>query len=231
MKKRRNEKINSRVLSACCKALIGMLAAAILLVVGCRLAVRSAEYPFHWQGRQAALEERYDCIIVPGAAVAGGVPQTHLQDRLDTAVTLYKAGVADRILLSGGYDEKAAIWESRVMMVYLSKRGIPEEAMLLDDYGYDTAETLRRAKALIGEGRAIICTQSLYADRTAYLAERFGLSAEIADSDIRIYTVGNGKARVREFFAATKAVFEGAFSKGCRYSLADFPMKGGAENA
>lgn len=231
MKKRSDKKPDRRIFRLLCLILAGAVALCALLVGGCRLTVKSEDYLFHWQGRQSALSEEYACIIVPGAAVAGGKPLTHLQDRLDIAAKLYKAGLSDTILLSGGYDEKTQLWESRVMMVYLAQKGIPKEAMLLDDYGYDTAETLRRAKSLVGEEKVIICTQSLYADRTAYLAERFGLSAEIADSDIRIYTVGNGKAQLREFFAATKAVFEGNFAKSCRYSLEEYPMKGGAEDA
>lgn len=214
-----------------CFILAGVVLFCAHGMIGCRIRVQETEYPFHWQGNQPLLQGEYACILVPGAAVKGGAPETHLQDRLDTAVTLYKAGVSDTILLSGGYNEEQEVWESRVMMAYLDQQGIPREAMVLDDYGIDTAETLRRAKAWAGEEKVIICTQSLYADRTAYLAEQFDLSIEIADSDIRIYTVGVGKGEIREFFAATKAVFEGMFLKDCRYSLEEFPMKGGAEYA
>lgn len=222
------EKLNKKTIRWILFGIVALLVASALLMIGCRLRVRSAEYPLFWQGQLAKIEGRYACIIVPGAAVSGGAPESHLRDRLDTAAALYRAGASDTILLSGGYNEEQGVWESRVMMAYLDQKGIPREAMILDDFGFDTAETLRRAKAMVEAEPVIICTQSLYADRTAFLAEKFHLESAIADSDIRIYTVGVGKARLREFFAAAKAAFEG---KACRYSLEECPMKGGAEDA
>ena len=216
-----------------CALLCGAILALIffLITLLCRAAVKNTLYPFYWQGEQKTLSKKYDYILVPGAQVGGGKPQAHLQDRLDTAVALYRQGCAEKIILSGGYNEEQKLWEPLVMMAYLDEAGIPREAMVLDQGGFDTAETLRRTKALVGEGKVLICTQSQYAPRTAYLAQKFNLRAEVADSDIRIYTIGVLKGQVREYFAATKAVFEGAFAKKCRKSLAELPMKGGEEYA
>ncbi len=222
-----HKKSHKFTLRLLCLSAAAVVLLAALGVFCCHRAVENTEYPFYWQGRLQETGGGYACILVPGAAVNGGKPGAHLQDRLDTAAALYKAGAADTLLLSGGYNQEQQLWESRVMMVYLENCGIPRSAMLLDDYGDDTAESLRRAKALVGDGKVLLCTQSLYAPRAAYLAQKIGLELAVADSDIHIYTVGIGKAQLRETAAAAKAVWDGAFRKKCRYSLEAYPMKGG----
>lgn len=224
----KNKKKYIRILKASICVLLILAVGAVGLVCGCRLAVRATKYTFVYRGDQAALAG-FDYILVPGAAVASGLPGAHLKDRLDTAAALYHNGAAKKIIVSGFYDDKAYLEESRVMLVYLKGKDIPPEDILVDDRGYDTAETIRRAKTYVGEGRVIVCTQSLYAARTAYLCRQYGLSAVIADSDIRIYTAGVGKARLREALAATKAVADGWFAKQSKFSLAEHPFGGGAD--
>lgn len=224
----KNKKKYIRTLKVSICILLILTVGAVGLVCGCRLAVRATDYTFVYRGDQSSLTD-YDYILVPGAAVASGMPGAHLKDRLDTAAALYHSGAAKKIIVSGFYDAAVGLEEGRVMLVYLKGKDVPSTDILVDDRGYDTAETLRRAKEYVGEGRVIVCTQSLYAARTAYLCQLYGLSAVIADSDIRIYTAGVGKARLRETLAATKAVADGWFAKKSRYPLAEHPFGGGAD--
>lgn len=203
--------------------LLAMILFLSALVVLCRLSIKSAAVTTYYQGCLSDAQN-YDYILIPGAGLSGAKPGPQLQDRLDTAILLYEQGAAPKIIVSGAYDNDTGLYEPTVMRIYLSNRGVPETDIICDEHGIDTAETLRRSKAFDKEKKFLICTQSLYIERTAFLAEKFDLTIGIADSDIRIYTADVGKSRLRETFAATKAVFEGLFAKDCTYDVEEYPL-------
>ena len=200
-------------------------------IVACRLAVLHAPLRVYYQPQLGKTPGDYELIVVPGSAVFSSEPGLRLEHRLRTALELYRLGACDTICISGAYNEKQEIHETLVMKIYLVKNGVPPHAILTDEWGVDTAETIRRAKEQVGAGRVIVCTQSMYAPRTGYLAQRFGLDADIADSDLCIYTDGMGMAWARETLAAVKAVFEGLFVPQGAHPLHLYPMKGGADDA
>ena len=226
---------NSKLLYKFLKFILQILLVLVLLscitVVTCRLRVKSTVPETTYYQGTLSEAQNYDYILVPGAGLRGVYPGPQLQDRLDTAIALYQNGSAPTIIISGAYNEGAKLHECKIMSMYLTKRGIPETDILWDEYGVDTAETLRRAKAFAPDAKFLVCTQGLYIERTTYLAKHFDLNIAVAESDILIYTTDTGKARLRETFAATKAVFEGNFCKSCSYNLQDYPyMLGGATN-
>lgn len=206
-------------------ALVILVLIMLLLVVvtGCRLLVKSTNPDIFYQGNLSDASD-YDYILVPGAGIAMAKPSTHLRDRLDTAISLYNLGAAPKIIVSGAYDEVEMLNESTVMKIYLTSNGIPEDNIICDEYGDCTAETLRRARDYDGDKKFIVCTQSLYFERTTYLANRYKIDISVADSDIRIYTHEVNKSRIRELLAATKAVFEGTFCKKSSFQLDSYPF-------
>lgn len=205
--------------------LLCMLCAALVCV--CRLLVLHTPVRMYYQGQLGKTDAPYACIVVPGSGILGSSPGIYLRDRLDTALTLYNHGASEYIVLSGAMDEAYDLHEVDVMRRYLEENGVPVSAMILDRWGVDTAQTVLRARNAAQGGRTIICTQSLYVPRTLYLARCFGLDADIADSDIHIYTDHVGLARLRELFAAVKAVFEGIFVPDGAYPAAQYPLTGG----
>ncbi|MEI7478114.1 MAG: YdcF family protein [bacterium] len=57
----------------------------------------------------------YDVLIIPGASVAGLKLSAVLQDRVETAIQLYKSGKAKKLMVSGDngtkyYDEVTAMY-------------------------------------------------------------------------------------------------------------------------
>jgi SanA protein len=116
-----------------------------------------------------------EALLVLGARVdPGGVVSSMLADRLETALQLYRAGKAPRILLSGdgigpGVDEVAA------MRDYLVHRGVPEAALLLDREGLRTLDTMTRARRVFGLRGAIVVTNPFHVARAVFLAKHEGL--------------------------------------------------------
>jgi vancomycin permeability regulator SanA len=128
----------------------------------------------------------YDCILVLGALVYGDTPSPMLKDRLDGALAAYRAGLSDRILVSGDhgtedYDEVNA------MRIYLEKAGVPPESIFLDHAGFDTYDSLYRAREIFQVRSVLIATQRFHLLRALYIADRLGLSANGTDTAYRIY--------------------------------------------
>ena len=151
-----------------------------------------------------------DCIIVLGAYVkVDGNPSDMLRDRLDTALALYRAGLSEKILVSGdhgsvGYNEVG------VMKKYLVENGVPEENVFMDHAGFSTYETMYRAKEVfLTESyykRVVVVTQEYHLYRALYIAEQIGLDAYGVSADLHTYR-GQLNRDVREDLARFKDYF------------------------
>ena len=118
-----------------------------------------------------------DAIMVLGAYVySSGEPSLVLAKRLDYGYELYKAGKSDKILVSGDngtiqYDEVNA------MKDYLLKKGVPSEDIFLDHAGFNTYDSMYRAKEIFGVKKLLISTQHFHINRSIYIARQLGIDA------------------------------------------------------
>lgn len=213
----------SRFLLAALAFLLGFILAitSATLSVYARIAIkgnaltRTAEF----------LPATVDCIIVPGASViANRRPSPMLQDRLDGAVELYRAGFSERILVSGDHREDNYN-EPLVMYNYLIEQGIPGQAILMDHYGLDTYDTIYRARHVFQIDTAIIATQRFHLQRALFLAEKLDLSAWGYATDARFYS-SHYFMLLRELGARLKAVYEIRTGALPAYSSPPFPFEG-----
>jgi uncharacterized SAM-binding protein YcdF (DUF218 family) len=94
--------------------------------------------------RQSALDEakQADVIIVLGAAEYRGRPSPVLQARLNHALYLYLQKMAPRILTTGGAGGDPDFTEGEVGRTYLSRAGVPSEAILVEPHGESTVHSL-----------------------------------------------------------------------------------------
>ena len=83
-----------------------------------------------------------DVIVVLGAAEYRGRPSPVLEARLNHALYLYLQGLAPYILTTGGAGGDPDYTEGEVGRAYLSRRGIPSEAILIEPEGESTAESV-----------------------------------------------------------------------------------------
>ena len=83
-----------------------------------------------------------DVIVVLGAAEYRGRPSPVLEARLNHALYLYLQGMAPYILTTGGAGGDPDYTEGEVGRSYLSRRGIPSEAILIEPEGESTAESV-----------------------------------------------------------------------------------------
>lgn len=176
-----------------------------------------------------AVTDDWQVAIVPGASVLrSGQPSDILADRLLTALDLYTEGKVDLFLLSGdhgqdGYDEVG------VMGKYLLSHDVPKEKIFLDHAGFDTYDTLYRAKTIFQAESAIIVTQRFHLPRALYIAEALDLPAIGVEADRQLY-VKAALFSLREWPARLKA-FLNVVTKAKPSYLGDLiPLNGDSKN-
>lgn len=148
-----------------------------------------------------------DCILVLGAGIKDKqTPSPMLKDRLDTAVMLYKAGVAPKILLSGD-NGTVAHNEIHVMLKYVKAAGIPDKDIFCDHAGFSTYDSMYRAKSIFRVKKAIIVTQTYHMYRALYIAEKLDINVLGVASDQKKYR-GQVKRELREILARDKDFFK-----------------------
>ena len=120
-----------------------MLAAAGVVVVAAY-----GTYRIWDQGEQ---DERRpaDAIVVLGAAQYDGRPSPVFRARLEHAVELYRGGLAPYLVVTGGNAPGDRTTEAAVARDYALAHGVPDKAILVEDKGRTTLESLRSVAKLL----------------------------------------------------------------------------------
>ena len=188
---------------AVCSILVFVLLLFTALIVVNRIMVSRADDRITDTEDIDSIDKPYSAIVVLGAGLkADGSPSHMLEDRLKGAVALYKKGVSDTVILSGDnsgekYDEVTA------METYCLEAGIPEEAIIRDDIGFSTYETVYNTVKSGKYEKVIFVTQKYHLYRAIYLAEKMGAEADGFSADYRLYR-GQIFRDLREYMARAK---------------------------
>lgn len=90
-------------------------------------------------------QQKADIILVLGAAEYRGRPSPVLEARLNHALVLYLRGLAPYILTTGGAGGDPVFTEADVGRGYLTRHGVPSEAILVERAGSSTAQSIARS--------------------------------------------------------------------------------------
>lgn len=92
-----------------------------------------------------------DAIVVLGAAQYNGVPSAVFEARLAHAVQLYRDGIAKVFVVTGGKLPGDNFTEAQTARAYALRHGVPASAIVGEDTGRDTLESLENVGALLRE--------------------------------------------------------------------------------
>ena len=174
-----------------------------------------------------AMELNPDCILILGARVWDTGPGPMLADRLLQGIELYKAGVSDRLLVSGDhgtieYDEVNA------RKNYAIEHGVPSEHIFMDHAGFSTYDSMYRARDVFQVKKVIIVTQEFHLYRSLYIANKLGLDAYGVASDLRPYA-RQEYVEIREVLARIKDFFKVAIQPEPTYLGDPIPIDGNGD--
>ncbi len=168
-----------------------------------------------------------DCIIILGAKVkSDGSLSTVLEERVNTGKELYFRNASPKILVSGDHGQKDYN-EVGAMKAYLVEAGVPKDDIFTDHAGFDTYDSMYRARDIFKAKKVIIVTQKFHISRAVFIAESLGLEAYgvASDENNRYF---NFKTEIREIAARTKYVFDAIFKPEPKYLGEAIPIWGEA---
>jgi len=149
---------------------------AVLLffgITGMRIVRAAAEAP----------ARRADVIAVFGAAEYAGRPSPVYRARLDHAYELFQKGMAPVVITTGGAGQDPDYSEGGVGRDYLLRRGVPEQALIAETQGSDTAKSAARVANIMranGMKSCIAVSDAYHVFRIRALLENEGVQVELA---------------------------------------------------
>jgi uncharacterized SAM-binding protein YcdF (DUF218 family) len=139
-----------------------------------------------------------DAIVVLGAAQYDGRPSPQLQARLDHVVALWPEGYAPVVVVTGGNQPGDRFTEAEASRDYLVAAGIPADAILLENEGRTTFESMlgvQRILARRGETRVLLVTDPFHALRSKLIADEVGLDPFVSPTETSTVTGGDSVRR------------------------------------
>lgn len=168
-----------------------------------------------------------DCIIVLGAGIWGDKPSPMLEDRLLEAISLYKNGVSQKIIMSGDHGRKEYD-EVNTMKNFAIEKGVPSEDIFMDHAGFSSYDSVYRAKEIFKAEKVIIVTQKYHLYRALYIANQLGIEAYGVGADPRKY-VGATYREFREILARNKDCIKCIFKPNPKYLGDSIPVSGNGD--
>lgn len=155
--------------------LLAVVGALLLFfgITGSRIVRAAAEIPTN----------KADVIVVFGAAEYAGHPSPVLKARLDHGYELFQQGMAPVVITTGGSALDPDFSEGGVGRDYLLKRGIPEQALIAETQGSDTAQSAQRVANIMranGMHSCIAVSDEYHVFRIRTLLEHEGVQVELA---------------------------------------------------
>jgi len=129
-----------------------------------------------------------------------------MQDRADSALELYESGKVGKLIMSGDHGTKTYD-EVNTVKDYLLEKGVNPEDLFLDHAGFDTYDSLYRARDIFGVKSLIVVTQKFHLPRAVYIGRSLGMEAYGYVADRREY-LGMFRNELRESLARSKALLD-----------------------
>jgi len=149
----------------------------VMVVAVFALWVISATAVLIWSSRDEARPAQ--AIVVLGAAQYAGKPSPVLRARLDHALDLWNRHLAALLILTGGTGAGDTTSEAAVGRTYARKHGVPDSAILVENEGRTTSESMRAVAGMLevrGLQTALLVSDPFHMLRLRILATRFGFT-------------------------------------------------------
>ena len=133
-----------------------------------------------WDVGQRDDQRPADAIVVLGAAQYNGRLSAILKARLDHAIELYDGGLAPYLVVSGGKAAGDITTEAASARAYALQHGVPAAAILAEDQGRTTLESLRGVATVMrdhGLATAVFVSDRSHMLRVLRIARDEGITA------------------------------------------------------
>jgi SanA protein len=166
-------------------------------------------------------------VLVLGSQIRQGRPSPVLRDRIDAGILVVESGKGRKLLLSGDHG-RTNYDEVNVMRRYaMDSSPIREEDIFMDHAGFNTYDSMYRARDVFEVKDLVIVTQEFHINRAVYIARALGLDAVgFAVNQDRFGKRGLRLWKSREYLARVKAFFAVQVKAKPRYLGEKIPITG-----
>lgn len=134
--------------------------------------------------------QKADAAIILGAAVEDGAPTPVFRERINHGISLYLDGYVEYLIFTGGIGEGDSISEAQAGKNYALSMGIPEDAILIEEYSHITEENMKNAKIIMDEHglqTALIVSDPLHMKRAMLMAKDYSITAYSSPTKTTMY--------------------------------------------
>lgn len=182
--------------------LIGSVA-FLALLLGCNIWIITSTRSQVYYEISSVPFNRDGLLLATGKLIENGMVNQHFVRRVDAAAALYHAGKVKRLILSGDKSHDEPLEMKRALL----QRGVPESALVLDNYGLRTLDSVVRARDVFQCGKLTIISERFHDFRALFLSRYYGIDAvAFAPGDLSFRWMVRPTAR--ECFARVKAVLD-----------------------
>lgn len=164
-----------------------------------------------------------DAILILGCQVKpDGSLSLMLKDRLDKGIELYKNGVAPKVIVSGDHGREDYD-EVNAMKKYMIQNEVPSEDIFMDHAGFNTYDSMYRAKNIFNVNKCVVVTQKYHLYRSVYIGNALGMETYGVPAQ-NIKYVGQLGRDIREVLARDKDVVKCIFKPQATYMGDTIPV-------
>jgi SanA protein len=168
--------------------------------------------------------------LVLGARVYNnGALSDVLRDRLLRAMDLYRAGKVKKFLLSGDHG-RLSYDEVNNMKKFLLSHNINKEDIFLDHAGFETYDSVHRAKSIFCIDSMIVVTQAFHLNRAVFIGRMLGIKTYGFTADRMTY-VGIRWYKMREKMARVKTFLKIIFRSKPKFLGDKIPITGDSQKS
>lgn len=134
---------------------------------------------------------RGDAAVVLGAAVWNDKPSPVFGARIDHAIKLYRNGQVKKLIFTGGMSDGDSVSEAEAARQYALNRGIPGDAILIENRSKSTVENLANAQAIMqntGLKTVVIISDPYHLKRAGIIAGKLDLAFICSPTETSRYT-------------------------------------------
>ena len=169
-------------------------------------------------------------VLILGAKVyERGIMSGMFQDRVETAFDLYDKGKVEKILISGDHGREDYD-EVNTAKDHLLDKGVDEEDIFLDHAGFDTYDSLYRAKEIFEVSSVIVVTQNFHLPRAVYIGRKLDLEIYGLSADRHLYA-NIDYNESREILSKVKAFLDITLRAKPKFLGEKIPISGDSEKS
>jgi SanA protein len=173
---------------------LGVFGMGVIILAGYKLLVEADARTLMYEAGDPKLPHNHVALVFGAGLGPNGEPSAILDDRVATAVELYKAGKVDKLLMTGDngdvdYNEVEAMRKAAVA------KGVPDRDIVLDYAGFNTWDSCYRAREVFSLKEATLVTQRFHLPRALHACNYLKVKAIGVIADRHAYNTFNNEVR------------------------------------